>query len=54
VKFNDSELIGIPTILVVGKRLADGQVEVKDRASGQREEVPVAAAVDMVAGLCGR
>ena len=32
VKFKDAELIGVPTIVVVGKGLADGHVEVKDRA----------------------
>ncbi len=41
VKFNDSELIGVPTIVVVGKRLAEGYVEVKDRASGERVDVSV-------------
>ena len=52
VKFNDSELIGIPTIVVVGKRLADGFVEVKDRLSGDREDVPVEDVVDMIAHTC--
>ena len=42
VKFNDSELIGIPTIVVVGKRLVDGVVEVKDRLTGERIDVAVA------------
>ena len=33
MKFKDAELIGVPTIVVVGKGLAaDGTVEVKDRA----------------------
>lgn len=45
VKFKDAELIGIPTIVVVGKGLADGVVEVKDRRSGEREEVAVDAVV---------
>ena len=54
VKFNDSELLGVPTIVVVGKRLVDGMVEIGDRASGQREEVPVAAAVAEVLKACGR
>jgi len=40
VKFKDAELIGVPTIVVVGKGLADGVVEVKDRATGERENVP--------------
>ena len=48
VKFKDAELIGIPTIVVVGKGLADGLVEIKDRRSGERREVPVAEAVDAV------
>ena len=43
-----AELIGIPTIVVVGKGLADGLVEIKDRRSGERREVPVAEAVDAV------
>ncbi|SER15017.1 proline--tRNA ligase [Lentzea albida] len=46
VKFADAELVGIPTILVVGRGLKDGNVEVKDRRSGERVEVPVAEAVD--------
>ncbi|MFJ6672468.1 proline--tRNA ligase [Actinosynnema sp. NPDC091369] len=45
VKFADAELIGVPTILVVGRGLANGLVEVKDRRTGEREEVPVADAV---------
>ena len=38
MKFKDAELIGVPTIVVVGKGLADGVVEIKDRASGERDE----------------
>ncbi len=45
VKFKDSELIGIPTIVVVGRGVADGVVEVKDRASAERVEVALADAV---------
>jgi prolyl-tRNA synthetase len=45
VKFADAELIGVPTILVVGRGLASGVVEVKDRATGERTEVPVDGAV---------
>jgi prolyl-tRNA synthetase len=41
VRFADSELIGVPTIVVVGRRLADGVVEVKDRRTGERTDVPV-------------
>jgi prolyl-tRNA synthetase len=48
VKFKDSELIGVPTILVVGKSLENGVVEIKDRRSGDRREVLVADAVSEV------
>jgi prolyl-tRNA synthetase len=48
VKFKDSELIGIPTIVVVGRGLADGVVELKDRATGERREI---ALDDVVATL---
>ncbi|MDQ1245712.1 MAG: prolyl-tRNA synthetase [Actinomycetota bacterium] len=51
VKFNDSELIGVPTIVVVGKRLSDGVVEVKDRASGERHDVELAAAIPHIVGV---
>lgn len=45
VKFKDAELIGVPTIVTVGRGLADGNVEVRDRASGEREDVAVERAV---------
>ncbi len=40
VKFKDAELIGVPTIVVVGRNLAEGTVEVRDRRTGDRVEVP--------------
>jgi len=40
VKFKDAELVGVPTIVVVGKSLAEGTVEVRDRRSGERVDVP--------------
>ncbi|MGI8680079.1 MAG: proline--tRNA ligase [Jatrophihabitans sp.] len=48
VKFKDSELIGVPTIVIVGKGLADGTVELKDRRSDERQNVPVAEAASVV------
>jgi prolyl-tRNA synthetase len=48
VKFKDAELIGVPTIVVVGKNLAEGVVEVRDRRSGERVDVPVADLVEHV------
>ena len=53
VKFNDAELIGIPTIVTVGKRLADGIVEIKDRATGDVSEVAVADAAAHLRTLIG-
>lgn len=52
VKFADAELLGVPTILVVGRGLASGVVEVKDRATGERTEVPVDAVVAHLQELC--
>ncbi|HXD27712.1 MAG TPA: proline--tRNA ligase [Arthrobacter sp.] len=46
VKFGDAELVGVPTIAVVGRGLAEGLIEVKDRASGSAENVPVDEVVD--------
>ena len=52
VKFKDAELLGMPTIVVVGKGLADGMVELRDRATGERNDVPVAEAAERVRGVC--
>ena len=41
VKFADADLLGMPAIVVVGKALADGEVEVKDRRTGERRKVAV-------------
>ncbi|MEV4491174.1 proline--tRNA ligase [Micromonospora coxensis] len=46
VKFTDAELIGIPRAVVVGRRLADGYVELRDRATGEREELPLDGLVE--------
>ena len=51
VKFNDSELIGVPTIVVVGRGLADGLIEVKDRSTGDRVDIPVASIADYLVDL---
>ena len=44
VKFADAELVGVPRIVIVGRGAADGEVELWDRRSGEREVVPVAEA----------
>ncbi|HEY5540140.1 MAG TPA: proline--tRNA ligase [Coriobacteriia bacterium] len=52
VKFNDADLIGLPFQVVVGKRgLAEGVIELKDRATGERTTVALADAVSHVANL---
>ncbi|MFJ6667638.1 proline--tRNA ligase [Streptomyces sp. NPDC091383] len=45
VKFTDAELIGVPQILVAGRRSAEGILELKDRKTGEREEVSVEDAI---------
>ncbi|SNR45501.1 prolyl-tRNA synthetase [Haloechinothrix alba] len=54
VKFADAELVGVPSIVVVGKGLQKGMVEIKDRATGERTEVPVDEAVGHMRALTGR
>jgi len=48
VKFADAELLGVPHILVIGRDLAEGRVELRRRATGERQAVAVAEAVDAV------
>ncbi|MBN7792895.1 proline--tRNA ligase [Microbacterium esteraromaticum] len=45
VKFGDAELVGVPKIVIVGRGAADGQVELWDRASGDREAMSAADAI---------
>ncbi len=47
VKFKDSDLVGFPFQVVIGKKgLAQGKVEVKDRATGEKELVDKSRAVE--------
>ncbi|MET9571232.1 proline--tRNA ligase [Streptomyces virginiae] len=45
VKLTDAELIGVPWILVAGRRSADEVVELQNRATGTREELPLTEAL---------
>jgi prolyl-tRNA synthetase len=54
VKFADAELVGVPTIVVVGRGLASGVIEVKDRRTGERTEVALASAVEHLVELTGK
>lgn len=44
VKFKDAELIGNPIIVVVGKSLAEGKIELRVRRTGERSEALVESA----------
>ncbi len=48
IKFKDAELLGMPRIVIVGKGLAEGNVEVRDRDSGTAEIVALTDAVRAV------
>lgn len=52
VKFKDAELIGVPTIVVVGRGLATGTIELRDRKTGERSDVPVADAAAAITAAC--
>ena len=45
VKFSDAELLGIPQIVIVGRGLENGEVDLWDRRSGERRSVKVELAV---------
>ncbi len=49
VKFKDADLIGIPWRVVVGRGAADGQVELVERASGERQDLEADALVAALA-----
>ena len=41
VKFTDAELIGVPRLLVAGRRAAEGTVELRDRRTGEPRGAPL-------------
>ena len=45
VKFSDAELLGVPQIVIVGRGLENGEVDLWDRRSGDRRPVKVELAV---------
>jgi prolyl-tRNA synthetase len=45
VKFADAELIGVPWIIICGRGVADGEVELWNRRSGERVQVKLESAV---------
>ncbi|MDI6099059.1 proline--tRNA ligase [Actinoplanes sp. NEAU-A12] len=53
VKFTDAELIGIPRCVVVGRRLAEGFAELRDRRTRERTEVPLVDMAGVIAAELG-
>ena len=53
VKFKDSELLGMPWIVVVGRGWADGVVELRDRFSGESREIAVGSAAEEILAALG-
>ena len=51
VKFKDAELIGNPIIVIVGKALADGKVEVRIRKTGEKREIALSDALTEISSL---
>ncbi len=51
VKFGDAELIGVPVIVIVGKGVAEGKVELWDRRTGVKTPVGIDEVVQAVAAL---
>jgi prolyl-tRNA synthetase len=51
VKFKDAELIGNPIIVIVGKALAEGKIEVRVRRTAEKKEVPLSEAASEIVKL---
>jgi prolyl-tRNA synthetase len=51
VKFKDAELIGNPIIVIVGKALVDGKVEVRIRKTGEKREIALSDALNEISSL---
>ncbi|MER6514476.1 proline--tRNA ligase [Nonomuraea sp. NPDC001636] len=52
VKFKDAELLGVPTIVVIGRGLSQGVIELRDRVTGVKEEIPLAEAATRILAAC--
>ncbi|WP_018023813.1 proline--tRNA ligase [Corynebacterium ulceribovis] len=51
VKFKDSELLGMPYVIVVGRGFQDRKVELRNRLTGEKSEIDYDVAVATVQGL---
>jgi len=50
MKFKDAELIGIPYRVVTGRSLAEGKVEMVQRANGEKQEVALEDVISTIQG----
>ncbi len=48
VKFKDAELIGVPFRIAIGKKLAEGKVELLNRLTNQTIDIPIAESVQQM------
>jgi prolyl-tRNA synthetase len=48
VKFTDAELLGVPTIVVIGRDLARGLIELRDRRTGRHRDLALAGAASAI------
>ncbi len=53
-KFKDADLIGFPLKIITGKSIAEGKVEVKDRKTGNTENVEIGTLLDYVKNHLGK
>jgi prolyl-tRNA synthetase len=53
VRLADAELLGLPVVVVVGRRLAEGYVEVRSRIDGSRSDVPSDRVVALISDMHG-
>jgi len=51
VKFKDADLIGIPYRITIGKKIADGMVELFDRSAKKSEDVRISDVVGIMVAL---
>jgi len=51
VRFKDAELLGMPVIVIAGRGVANGVLEVRDRLAGTTTEVAIADASQRVLAL---
>jgi prolyl-tRNA synthetase len=51
VKFKDADLVGIPYRINIGKKLAEGKVEVVVRATAQSADITVAGMLEHLQSL---